>query len=357
MASRVSTTGATVTHHLALQVEGLRVSYGPKVAVDGVSLDINEAEIFGLLGPNGAGKTSTLSAIEGLVKPDAGSIRVGDVDARANPAAAKARMGVQLQSTSFQSNLTIREIVRLYAGLYGVALTRAGIDDLLADVHLGEEASKRFSQLSGGQQKRVSLLIATIHSPPLVLLDEPTAGLDPQARRQLWDRIERLRDIGRSILLTTHSMEEAQAVCHRVAIIDNGKLLTVDTPTGLIEKHKDDPRVRKAVLRALLEADLTVQLRNGRALLLTFFPPLAVFYGLSTAKRGAQLGGAIVNVALALTLGIALIAILGYTASVARDRELGVFQRLRVTPAPTWAIMVSRLALQILSMLAMYGDF
>ena len=154
-------------------------------------------------------------------------------------------MGVQLQSTSFQSDLTIREIVRLYAGLYGVPLTRAEIDDLLASIHLEEDVSKRFSQLSGGQQKRVSLLIATIHNPPLVLLDEPTAGLDPQARRQLWDRIERLRDTGRSILLTTHSMEEAQAVCQRVAIIDRGKLLTVDTPAGLIEKHKDDPRVRK----------------------------------------------------------------------------------------------------------------
>jgi ABC-2 type transport system ATP-binding protein len=239
----VAASGQSAERGLALQVEGLRVSYGPKLAVDGVSLDINEGEIFGLLGPNGAGKTSTLSAIEGLLKADAGSIRIGDVDARANPSAAKARMGVQLQSTSFQASLTVREIVRLYAGLYGVQITRAGIDDLLAGVHLGEEASKRFSQLSGGQQKRVSLLIATIHSPPLVLLDEPTAGLDPQARRQLWDRIERLRDLGRSILLTTHSMEEAQAVCHRVAIIDNGKLLTVDTPTGLIEKHKDDPRV------------------------------------------------------------------------------------------------------------------
>jgi ABC-2 type transport system ATP-binding protein len=241
----VAASEQSAEHELALQVDGLRVSYGPKIAVDGVSLDITEGEIFGLLGPNGAGKTSTLSAIEGLVKPDAGSIRIGDVDARANPAAAKARMGVQLQSTSFQPNLTIREIVRLYAGLYGVPLTRAGIDDMLANVHLGEEASKRFSQLSGGQQKRVSLLIATIHSPPLVLLDEPTAGLDPQARRQLWDRIERLRDIGRSILLTTHSMEEAQAVCDRVAIIDIGKLITVDTPAGLIEKHKNDPRVLK----------------------------------------------------------------------------------------------------------------
>jgi ABC-2 type transport system ATP-binding protein len=245
VASRVSSTGETAVHRLALQVADLHVSYGPKRAVDGVSLDINEAEIFGLLGPNGAGKTSTLSAIEGLLRPDSGSIRIDDVDARANPTAAKARIGVQLQSTSFQSDLTIREIVRLYAGLYGVPLSRADIDDLLVGIHLGEEASKRFGQLSGGQQKRVSLLIATIHDPPLVLLDEPTAGLDPQARRQLWDRIDRLRDSGRSILLTTHSMEEAQAVCKRVAIIDHGKLLTVDTPAGLIEKHKDDPRVRK----------------------------------------------------------------------------------------------------------------
>lgn len=240
----MTTTGVPAAHGLALQVEDLHVSYGPKRAVDGVSLDVNEGEIFGLLGPNGAGKTSTLSAIEGLLQPDSGSIRIGDVDTRTNPTAAKARMGVQLQSTSFQSDLTIREIVRLYAGLYGVPLSRVEIDDLLAEIHLGEEASKRFSQLSGGQQKRVALLIATVHDPALVLLDEPTAGLDPQARRQLWDRIERLRDSGRSILLTTHSMEEAQAVCNRVAIIDHGKLLTIDTPAGLIEKHKDDPRVR-----------------------------------------------------------------------------------------------------------------
>src|SRR5260370_28409322 len=130
---------------LALQVEGLRVRYGPKVAVDGVSLEINEGEIFGLLGPNGAGKTSTLSAIEGLLRPDSGSIRIGDVDAQANPIAAKPRMGVQLQSTSFQSDLTIREIVMLYSCLYGVALSRAEIDDLLASIHLDEEASKRFA--------------------------------------------------------------------------------------------------------------------------------------------------------------------------------------------------------------------
>src|SRR5438132_8179497 len=163
----------------ALVTKNLRRSYDGREAVDGVSLEINEGEIFGLLGPNGAGKTTTLSAIEGLLRPDSGSIRVGDVDARPNPIAAKARIGVQLQHTTFQSDLTIREIVQLYAGLYGVPLSRTEIDDLLANVHLGEEASKRFSQISGGQQKRVSLLIATIHSPPLVLLDEPTAGLYP----------------------------------------------------------------------------------------------------------------------------------------------------------------------------------
>jgi ABC-2 type transport system ATP-binding protein len=228
---------------LALQVKDLRVSYGPKRAVDGVSLDINEGEIFGLLGPNGAGKTSTLSAIEGLLNPTSGSILIHEVDVRAHPGPAKALIGVQLQSTSFQSELRISEIVKLYAGLYGVPLTKAAILDRLTEIHLGDEASRRFSQLSGGQQKRLALLIATVHNPPLVLLDEPTSGLDPQARRQLWDRIEGIRKSGRSILLTTHSMEEAQSVCDRVAIMDSGKILTVDTPAGLIEKHKNDPKV------------------------------------------------------------------------------------------------------------------
>jgi ABC-2 type transport system ATP-binding protein len=237
------TSEAPAVTRLALQVKDLRVSYGPKRAVDGVSLEINEGEIFGLLGPNGAGKTSTLSAIEGLLKPTSGSILIREVDARAHLVLAKALIGVQLQSTSFQSELKISEIVKLYAGLYGVPLTKAAILDRLTEIHLGDEESRRFSQLSGGQQKRLSLLIATVHDPPLVLLDEPTSGLDPQARRQLWDRIEGIRKSGRSILVTTHSMEEAQAVCDRVAIMDNGKILTVDTPTGLIEKHKNDPNV------------------------------------------------------------------------------------------------------------------
>ncbi len=227
-----------------LQVRDLTVAYGPKTAVDAVSFDIRPGEIFGLLGPNGAGKTSTLSAIEGLVKPQSGTITLDGIDSRRHPTLARARMGVSLQATSFQSELKIAQIVRLYAGLYGVELSDQDIADGLRAIGLESEANKLFSQLSGGQQQRLALYIAVVHDPALLLLDEPTAGLDPQSRRQLWGRIEHLRQEGGSILLTTHSMEEAQAVCDRLAIIDNGTLLTTETPHDLIEKHKSDPRVR-----------------------------------------------------------------------------------------------------------------
>ena len=227
-----------------LQVSDLTVAYGPKTAVDSISFEIRRGEIFGLLGPNGAGKTSTLSAIEGLIRPQSGSILLDSIDSRRHPTQAKARMGVQLQATSFQSELKITQIVRLYAGLYGVRLSDQQIADGLRGIGLQDEAHKPFKQLSGGQQQRLSLYIAVVHDPALLLLDEPTSGLDPQSRRQLWTRIEHIRQGGGSILLTTHSMEEAQAVCDRLAIIDNGTVLTVETPHDLIEKHKDDPRVR-----------------------------------------------------------------------------------------------------------------
>ncbi|MGH2891849.1 MAG: ABC transporter ATP-binding protein [Solirubrobacteraceae bacterium] len=227
-----------------LQVRDLTVAYGPKTAVDSISFEIRRGEIFGLLGPNGAGKTSTLSAIEGLVKPRSGTIQLDSIDSIRHPIQARARMGVQLQATSFQSELKITQIVRLYAGLYGVQFSDQQTADGLRMIGLQDEATKPFKQLSGGQQQRLSLYIAVVHDPALLLLDEPTAGLDPQSRRQLWARIEHIRQEGGSILLTTHSMEEAQAVCDRVAIIDNGTLLTVETPHDLIEKHKHDPRVR-----------------------------------------------------------------------------------------------------------------
>src|SRR6185312_10524640 len=244
-ADTVPVTGAVAGVAAILQVRDLTVAYGAKTAVDSISFDIRRGEIFGLLGPNGAGKTSTLSAIEGLVKPRSGTIQLDGIDSMRHPNQARARMGVQLQATSFQAELKITQIVRLYAGLYGVALSEQQISDGLREIGLQDEAHKPFKQLSGGQQQRLSLYIAVVHDPALLLLDEPTAGLDPQSRRQLWGRIEHIRQEGGSILLTTHSMEEAQAVCDRVAIIDNGMLLTTETPYNLIEKHKNDPRVRE----------------------------------------------------------------------------------------------------------------
>ena len=237
-----------------LEVRNLSVMYGSFKAVDDVSFQVLRGEIFGLLGPNGAGKTSTLSAIEGLLKPRRGSVVLDGFDVQHRPIEAKARMGVQLQATSFQAQLTIRQIVRLYAGLYGVVFSDAEIGEQLQVIGLAAEGDKPFKQLSGGQQQRLSLFIAVIHEPALLLLDEPTAGLDPQARRQLWGRIEEIRKKGGSILLTTHSMEEAQAVCDRVAIIDHGKLLTAETPLDLIAKHKNDPRVR-----AVAHGDVTLE--------------------------------------------------------------------------------------------------
>lgn len=229
-----------------LEVEGLNVRYGNFQAVKDVSFEIHSGEIFGLLGPNGAGKTSTLSAVEGLLKPQSGSIKVAGYSVREQPFHARASMGVQLQATSFQPELTITEIIQLYAGIYGLSLSKDKVATILAGIQLQESATKRFGELSGGQQQRVSLVIATIHEPRLILLDEPTTGLDPQARRQLWERIEAMRDKGHGIILTTHSMEEAESVCDRIAIIDHGKVIAIDTPQALIDRNREMPEVIRA---------------------------------------------------------------------------------------------------------------
>ncbi len=226
-----------------LQVENLNVFYGTFQAVSNVTFNVKSGEIFGLLGPNGAGKTSTLSAVEGLLSPQSGEISVAGFSVSKQPLLAKANMGVQLQATSFQPELTITEIIKLYAGIYGVDLSVDRLNSILQDIKLEEAASKKFGQLSGGQQQRVSLVISTIHDPVLVLLDEPTSGLDPQSRRQLWERIEAIRGKGHGVLLTTHSMEEAEAVCDRIAIIDHGKVIATNTPQALIDLHKNDPDV------------------------------------------------------------------------------------------------------------------
>jgi ABC-2 type transport system ATP-binding protein len=233
-------------HGSVLEVEGLNVFYGAFQAVSDVSFSVKSGEIFGFLGPNGAGKTSTLSAAEGLLKPRSGEISIAGFNIRTQPLQAKANMGVQLQATSFQPELTISEIIKLYAGIYRVSLTIEKLRTILQDIKLEGSATKKFGQLSGGQQQRVSLVIATIHDPVLVLLDEPTSGLDPQSRRQLWERIEAIREKGNAVLLTTHSMEEAEAVCDRIAIIDHGRVIAINTPQSLIDLHRNNPNVISA---------------------------------------------------------------------------------------------------------------
>jgi ABC-2 type transport system ATP-binding protein len=230
-----------------------------------VSFDVRAGEIFGLLGPNGAGKTSTLSAVEGLIKPHSGKISVAGNDLREKPLHAKVAMGVQLQSTSFQPELTVAEIIQLFAGIYGVDLSKERLLALLDDIKLADAATKRFGQLSGGQQQRVSLVISTIHNPQLVLLDEPTTGLDPQARRQLWERIEAIREKGYAVLLTTHSMEEAEAVCDRIAIIDHGRIIATDVPQALIDKHRNDADVISASRRGKITLEDVFIALTGKA--------------------------------------------------------------------------------------------
>lgn len=233
----------TQQNETILQVKDLNVSYGAFQAVRNVSFTVMAGEIFGLLGPNGAGKTSTLSAVEGLLQPQSGDINVAGYSIKEKPLYARANIGVQLQATSFQPELFVGEIIRLFAGIYGVAMPKQKLESILADIKLEDAVTKRFGQLSGGQQQRVSLVIAMIHNPRLVLLDEPTTGLDPQSRRQLWERMEAMRNDKHAIVLTTHSMEEAEAVCDRIAIIDHGQVIAVDTPQALIDCNRNNPDV------------------------------------------------------------------------------------------------------------------
>jgi ABC-2 type transport system ATP-binding protein len=237
------------TGNYILQVDGLNVFYGSFQAVRDVSFNVLPGEIFGLLGPNGAGKTSTLSAVEGLLKPRSGKVIIGGYDTATKPLYARAVIGVQLQATSFQPELTVIEILQLYSGIYGIAMSKEEGRQVLQSIQLENAAGKKFGQLSGGQQQRVSLAIAILHEPKLVLLDEPTTGLDPQSRRQLWERIEAMREKGHAILLTTHSMEEAEAVCDRIAIIGHGSMIAIDTPQSLIEKNRTNPEVISASRR------------------------------------------------------------------------------------------------------------
>ncbi|MFO7170862.1 MAG: ABC transporter ATP-binding protein [Chloroflexota bacterium] len=224
-------------HETIIEIHELRVRYGALTAVDGLSLQVRRGEVLGMLGPNGAGKTSTLACIEGLRRPDSGRVLVAGRDVAREPMAVKARLGVQLQKSALFVELSAVELVELYAALYGRFPTRREAAALLERFGLGAKAKERPGRLSGGQQQRLALALALVNDPQVVLLDEPTGALDPQARRAVWRLIEAMREEGRTVLLTTHSMEEAEALCDRVAIIDAGRLVALGSPAELIDRH------------------------------------------------------------------------------------------------------------------------
>ncbi|MFM9107818.1 MAG: ABC transporter ATP-binding protein, partial [Chloroflexota bacterium] len=226
-----------------IEVRGLVKRYGGHPAVDGLDLTVRDGEIFGILGPNGAGKTTTLEMLEGLRSPDAGSIRVAGLDPAAQPAELKRIIGVQLQSTALFDYLTLAEIVALFASLYGADDSPVRVDALIALVGLTDKRSARIDQLSGGERQRAAIALALVNDPRIVFLDEPTTGLDPQARRALWQSIRDIRAAGATVLLTTHYMEEAETLCDRVAVMDRGRIVACDTPAQLIRDLGADAAV------------------------------------------------------------------------------------------------------------------
>ena len=207
-------------------------------AVAGISLRIEAGEIFGILGPNGAGKTTTLEMLEGLNDIDGGSAFIDGIDVGSDPYSVKEVIGVQLQSNEYFDNVSLTELLTLFAALYG---REVDTDDLLGKVNLLDKAQAKPNNLSGGQKQRFSIACALVNSPKVLFLDEPTTGLDPQAKHNLWDLVRELNAAGMTIVLTTHNMEEAESLCQRIAIMDHGKLIAEDTPQNLILKHAPEP--------------------------------------------------------------------------------------------------------------------
>lgn len=235
-----------------IAVANLRKNYGELAAVDGIDFAVRTGEFFGILGPNGAGKTTTLEIIEGLRSADSGSVGVLGQSPWPRNSALLPRIGVQLQASAFFERLTAREQIRTFASLYG--RPAAAGDEWLERVGLAEKADTRTEQLSGGQRQRLSIACALVHEPEVVFLDEPTAALDPQARRNLWDLLSSLNDHGRTVVLTTHYMDEAEVLCDRVAIMDRGKILQLDSPATLIRDLRAGVRI-SLELHALTPAD------------------------------------------------------------------------------------------------------
>lgn len=216
-----------------ISVRDLVKKYDDFTAVSGISFEVRRGEIFGLLGPNGAGKTTTLEIIETLRRKTSGKVTVDGLDLDESPQQIKKIIGVQLQAAGYYPNLNLVQIIELFAGLYNRHVSPL---QLLDTVNLREKQRSKYKELSGGQKQRFSIATTLINEPKIIFLDEPTTGLDPQARRNLWELIRQVRDRGTTIVLTTHYMDEAEELCERVAIVDSGKIISIDTPSGLIDK-------------------------------------------------------------------------------------------------------------------------
>jgi ABC-2 type transport system ATP-binding protein len=223
-----------------VQVDGLRKVYGTTVAVDGVSFEVREGEIFGMVGPNGAGKTTTIECLEGLRKPDGGTVRVLGVDPQKESDVLRERTGMQLQQSNLPDRMKVWEALDLYASFYPKAVDWK---ELLIQLGLEEKRNTPFSKLSGGQKQRLFIALALLPDPQLVFLDELTTGLDPQARHAIWDLVRDVRARGKTVLLTTHFMEEAERLCDRIAILDHGRIVALDTPAALIRSLGVEERV------------------------------------------------------------------------------------------------------------------
>lgn len=224
----------------AIIVRDLSKRYGDVTAVDGISLEVEDREVFGILGPNGAGKTTTLEMIETLREPDSGEILVGGLDVRRDARQIKELIGVQLQTTVFFDNLTVLETVDLFSSFYS---KRVDPGSLLELVSLEDKAGSMLNELSGGQHKRVSIALALVNDPGIVFLDEPTTGLDPQARRNIWDIVEQLRDRHKTVIITTHYIEEAEYLCDRVAVMDHGRIIASGSPAELIDRFSPESNI------------------------------------------------------------------------------------------------------------------
>jgi len=241
-----------------LEVKNLVKNYGKKKAVRGISFEVKAGETFGILGPNGAGKTTTLEMIETLRDIDGGTVLLDGIDVAKNPQKIRYEIGVQLQSTAFMDKVKLTELLQQQAAAYGEKIDASA---LLKDVNLEDKASSYIEDLSGGQKQRFSIAAALVHQPKVFFMDEPTTGLDPKARRNLWDLVNNIKAKGTTIILTTHYMEEAEELCDRVAIMDNGKIIALDSPENLIKQllrsgFKKERKVEQANLEDVF-IDLT----------------------------------------------------------------------------------------------------